>query len=70
MVAALFSAAAFPALAGDVPLPPLTPKREYLVMTQEDATSTSNCIGNPVTPRTFKQKARRFRHWLAHRRES
>jgi len=49
--AALVLAVALPALAAeDVPLPPLTPKGEYLVMTQDDATSSSKCIGNPVTP--------------------
>jgi len=49
--AALVLAAALPALAADdVPLPPLTPKGEYLVMTQDDATSSSKCIGNPATP--------------------
>lgn len=48
--AALVLSAALPALAEDVPLPPLTPKGEYLVMTQDDATSTSKCIGSPVTP--------------------
>ena len=48
--AAMILAAALPALAGDAPLPPLTPEGEYLVMTQDDASSTSTCIGNPVTP--------------------
>ena len=48
-------AAAFPARAGDapaakVPLPPLTPKGVYRVLTQDDATSTSKCIGDPKTP--------------------
>jgi hypothetical protein len=51
LVAALLLAAALPAYAGeDAPLPPLTPKGEFLVMTQDDATSSSKCIGNPVTP--------------------
>jgi hypothetical protein len=50
-------AVALPAHAGDalanaedVPLPPLTPKDQYLVLTQDDATSSSKCIGNPATP--------------------
>jgi hypothetical protein len=43
-------AAAIPARADDVPLPELTPKGQYLVMTQDDATSTSKCIGDPKTP--------------------
>jgi hypothetical protein len=50
VVAAFLAAAVAPALADDVPLPDLTPKGQYLVMTQDDATSTSNCIGNPETP--------------------
>ncbi len=50
ILAAIILAAAFPALAQDAPLPPLTPEGEYLVMTQDDSTSTSDCIGNPVTP--------------------
>jgi hypothetical protein len=50
LVAAFLSAAALPALADDVPLPDLTPKGQYLVMTQDDATSTSKCIGDPKTP--------------------
>jgi hypothetical protein len=51
LVAAAFLAAAVaPALADDVPLPELTPKGQYLVMTQDDATSTSKCIGDPKTP--------------------
>jgi hypothetical protein len=48
--AVFLAAAALPALADDVPLPELTPKGQYLVMTQDDATSTSKCIGDPKTP--------------------
>jgi hypothetical protein len=52
-VAFLF-AAALPARAGDapagVPLPPITPVDGYFVMTQDDATTSSKCIGDPVTP--------------------
>ena len=44
-------AAALPAYAGDDgDLPPLTPKGQYLVITRDDATSSSKCIGNPITP--------------------
>lgn len=50
LILTLIVLAAFPALAEDPPLPPLTPEGEYLVLTQDDATSTSKCIGNPVTP--------------------
>lgn len=51
LVVTLLLAAALPAHAAeDVPLPPLTPKGEYLVMTQDNVTSSSKCIGNPVTP--------------------
>jgi hypothetical protein len=50
LVAAFLSAAALPALADDVPLPELTPKGHYLVMTWDNATSSSNCIGDPKTP--------------------
>ncbi len=50
LIAALIAAAAIPARADDVPLPDLTPKGEYRVMTQDDATSTSKCIGDPKTP--------------------
>jgi hypothetical protein len=50
IIAVLLAAAALPALADDVPLPDLTPKSQYLVMTQDDATSTSKCIGDPKTP--------------------
>jgi len=49
LIAALFPVA-LPALAEDAPLPPVTPGGEYLVLTQDDATSTSKCIGDPVTP--------------------
>lgn len=47
-LAAVAANAADPA--ADVPLPPITPKGQFLVMTKDDATSTSKCIGNPVTP--------------------
>ena len=48
---ALLLAVALPALAAeDVPLPPITPVDGYFVMTQDDATTSSNCIGDPVTP--------------------
>jgi hypothetical protein len=51
LVIAFLLAAALPAHAeDDVPLPPITLKGEFLVMTQDDATSSSKCIGNPVTP--------------------
>ena len=50
LFAAFLFAAALPARAGDVPLPPITPVDGYFVMTQDDATSSSKCIGNPVTP--------------------
>jgi hypothetical protein len=48
-VTLLLVAAALPALADDAALPDLTPKGQYLVMTQDDATSTSKCIGDPKT---------------------
>ena len=49
--AALLIAAAPPALAAeDVPLPPITPKGEYFVMTRDDTTTSSKCIGDPKTP--------------------
>jgi len=54
LATAFLFAAALPARAGDarpdVPLPPITPVDGYFVMTQDDATTSSNCIGNPVTP--------------------
>jgi hypothetical protein len=51
LVIALLLAAALPARADDaVPLPPITPVDGYFVMTQDDATSSSKCVGNPVTP--------------------
>jgi len=49
LVAALLPVA-LPAFAEDVPLPPITPEGQYLVMTQDDATSSSQCIGDPATP--------------------
>jgi len=36
--------------ADDVPLPPLTPKGQFFVMTMDDATSSGKCIGRPITP--------------------
>jgi hypothetical protein len=50
LIFAVLLAAALPALADDVPLPELTPKGQYLVMTEDDTTSTSKCIGDPKTP--------------------
>ena len=51
MILAMLIFAALPASAEeDVPLPALTPAGEYRIMTQDDATSTSQCIGDPVTP--------------------
>ena len=51
MILAMLIFAALPASAEeDVPLPALTPAGEYRIMTRDDATSTSTCIGNPVTP--------------------
>lgn len=51
LVAVCFLAAALPAYAGeDVPLPPLTPKGKQLFMTRESSTSSSECVGSPVTP--------------------
>lgn len=44
-------ATALPAYAGnDADLPPLTPKGQFLVTTFDDATTSSKCIGNPITP--------------------
>ena len=39
-----------PALADDVPLPDVTPKDRPMVMTFQDADSSSKCVGNPETP--------------------
>lgn len=56
MIARFFAAAflaltVVPAYAADkADLPPLTPKGQFLVMTPDDATSSSKCIGNPITP--------------------
>jgi hypothetical protein len=47
---AVLLAAAIPVRADDAPLPPLTPKGEYLVLTANKETTTSHCIGDPKTP--------------------
>jgi hypothetical protein len=58
---AYLALAAIPALAGDdIPLPPLTPKGQYLVMTHDDATSSSKCIGSPITPLCTAETALAF----------
>lgn len=33
-----------------MPLPPITPKGQYFVMTKDKETTTSDCVGNPKTP--------------------
>jgi hypothetical protein len=51
LIVALLLAAALPARAEkDVPLPSLTPNGKHLFLTRESGTTSSKCIGNPVTP--------------------
>ena len=51
LLAVFLVSAALPALAADdVPLPPITPVDGYFVMTQDDTTTSSKCIGDPKTP--------------------
>jgi len=49
-IAAFLAAVALPTLPDDELLPELTPKGQYLVLTEDDAASSSKCIGEPVTP--------------------
>ncbi len=39
-----------PSHADDVPLPKLTPKGQHFVVTHNDATTTSKCVGDTQTP--------------------
>lgn len=46
----LLVAAGMPALAGEKILPPVDKPGHWHTMTHDDATTTSKCVGNPITP--------------------